>query len=519
MNLFTRSSLNFKTLHIIKEIAGLLFLVLFFTISSCKKENDNKSGTSTLIESRELTLTDKLSKGFSKYISVDNNRGDFYALIPRYDYGFGEKLFLSLLQNKLFSSNFTSAYNEANGSNITDSDLKTLIKSVNPFICVRIRGLYKGINNFENLTPLIRDIPDLAIYKSGILVDNDLEVGGVSSGQVPFTIDIDYSQSQKFINVSTKNIVFEPNNGEYNWMLQSEVMSHIKNNCQLLEGDIYIADIIQDLQKIAKVSWLKLPPVNPPVNPPLSPCARDDNNEANSYMSLKLTSPQVLYAFGNNPCEFGIGLSGLIVGNINNFSNSLEEFYDFKLVTQWATPTGSIGGSSVHKIFVTLFQLVDAPAFTVSQVNGGPYGNYTIFTMSSPGFTNTLEYPLDLPLFAFGDTWIANTWNPSLIGDVVRISMFEADPCTWNYQSGTSEVSSGTTSYSSSVTANFAQFGNLVVNGSQVYSHTNTTTSNFTVSSSNNYEIGSVLYSYCWAGNIHEVSFGNILKLKLKHNP
>ena len=489
---------------------------------SCNKhpEDANPNPTQIPADGRETSLSGKLAKGFSRYMETGANRTAFYGLIPLYEQGFGEQLFVSLLDKAGFANAFMTAYNGANGTTETQTSLKAAIFAENPFLGVRIRSVFK--NNAEHLrlaVPLIQNIQDQQIYKAGLLVDNDLEVDNIPANSLAFTIDIVTTQSQKFVNVATKTILYEPNLGEYDWMMQPEVIQHITAHCHKVQADVYVADVIEDMQDIAKTTWFRPPPPNPPIEPPLSPCARDDNNESNAYLSFKLQSVQALLAFGNNPCEFGTPLKGLFVGNINNLSGTVEEFYDFKIVTQWAVPSGSVGGSTSHKIFLRLFELVDRPTYTTSYVNGGPYGNYLVYTVQNPGFTTTLDVPLSLPLFAAGDTWVASTWDPSLIGDQIRISMFESDPCTWNYQTGTSEVTTNTTTYQSTITANFAKYANLVVGGSQQISHSNTTNSTFSISSSNNYEIGSILYHYCWSTNIHEVKFGNILKLKINHLP
>ena len=519
-----------------KYIIICLTITLFFT--NCKKESNNSTINSStpnnLLLTENTSLETKLAKVFSVFIANEENRLAFYNAVPKYKYGFGEVLFVSLLSDNRLNANFVRKFNELNRSTYSNESLKKLILDTNPYICLRLPSNFIKTPLPIGFTPIVRDIAAEKIYLSGATVDEDLTIDGLGDGQVLFYVSVCNAQTQKYVDVGLKKVLYEPLQDEYAWMLLPEVMTHISTHCTKVEGNIYIADIIKDLQEPAQFNGPKGPEPTSPLPPPSPPCTRDFRDESNAYFSFRINSIPSLKAYGNNPCEFGITLKGLFSNPsaVNGLSGYIEEFYDYKFVTQWAVPTGSIGGSTVHKFFVHLFQLTDPPTYTSALVNASGYGNYLVFTVTNPGFSTLLDVPMNIPMFAFGNTWVANTWDPSLKGDVLRISMYEADGCTWNYTSNTSQGSTGTETFNASITANFSKTQNLMapiigntnagtmgtIGYKQDISHTNTTASSYALSTSNNYEIGSILYSYCWTGNIHQVVFGNLITMKLGHD-
>jgi hypothetical protein len=504
------------------SIAGLMVLCL----PNCKKLNPEPPENVSITEMETGLLATKFSKGFAKLMSVEVNRVQFYQKVRKEKNRFEEKLFFTILNDLSVSSEFVSSFNLANNSQENKQSLLTKLRLECPLLCVHIPDVFIAAQLPSSAAPVIRDFASKKMIVNEHLVI-PTPIFGLLENQVVFYLDIKNAQSKAFVNIVSETVENEAASGEYNWLLKNpSVKTHIFANCEPYSADVYVCDIIDDLQEVAKPYFA---PTAPP--PPPSPCLRDNNNESNYYLSLQLQSIQALYAFGNNPCEYVDAYSGIWFGNVGPtgvpippgalgaaINLQLEEYYDFKIVANWAVPQGSIGGTSVNKIFVSLFQLVDPPTWTTSTVNAGPYGSYIVFTVTDPGFTQTLEYPLQLPLFAFGN-WVNNTWDPSQLGDLMSLSMFESDPCTWSSTSNSSSTATNSTTYTNTLTVKFAKYADLVVGGSAQYSGSNTTSQSHTITAASTYEIGQLNYGYCWDTNVHLVQFGNLLNLGLSHTP
>jgi hypothetical protein len=278
-----------------------------------------------------------------------------------------------------------------------------------------------------------------------------------------------------------------------------------------------------------------------------SPCMRDHFIEDNYFYGLQMQSAQQLGAMGINICGGHVDITnpqnsgGLFVAGdlygINSVT-ALEEWYDFLIKIHWGSESGSTGFFQELVYRFNIFELSNGPeysysTYSVGQPGTGGGGGVLILTVTQTGLTQTKEVSLGPILFyVISDICGINNWDPGVLGDKVRISIHEFDPCTLNTTNGTVSTNTTTHTYSSELSINLGLKATSIpkaeLSGGLLYkntntlatSNTNTISSSYTTNYSNDYYLGGVNYSYCWADQntveqIHQLPFGNLVYLRM----
>ena len=278
-----------------------------------------------------------------------------------------------------------------------------------------------------------------------------------------------------------------------------------------------------------------------------SPCMRDHHMEDNFFTEMELVRPEVLAEMGANLCNGTIVLGNPYSGNSRIALNDrpfyadpfeegdeLEEWYNFLLKIHLGTPVGSDGIFQELVYVFHIFELVNAPEFSVEYIDEpGPAPIIAVLTVEEQGFSETYPVSLEMaPIFSFSDVCGVNNWDPSIFGDKLAVSIHEFDPCQFRTVTGEVETTTENRTYSSGFTirlgAGFRTGQGGSVSGGFLYnrqnsyasSETNQISSSYTTNYSDDFYMGRVIYDYCWqdqgtTSQINEITFGNLVHLRL----
>lgn len=279
-----------------------------------------------------------------------------------------------------------------------------------------------------------------------------------------------------------------------------------------------------------------------------SPCMRDHYIEDNFFYEMELSRPNSITGPGGNLCNgvqrlehnpFGTGIltygARLFPEEFDNLGG-LEEWYDFLIVTHWGTATGTAGAFQELVYRFHIWELVNEPVFHLEFHSGGTQGTgggggAAILIVDEVGITETLPVSLEMvPFYAASDICGINNWNPAVFGDKVAFSIHEGDNCILRTTDGTVETTVTNHTYTSAFSINLGlgQFATPYVTGGIMYQYTdvlattetNSISSTYTTSFSDDYYMGRVNYSYCWEDQgtidqIHEIDVANQVNLRI----